>query len=666
MSDPKNPDHNESDFIDMDLETSEPKLDLGETVAAEKKSDSPAQDAEFETLFTPGDFVSHHEDSVVEADVSGAVVEEPVVSVAGGDDEGEVYDVAADYPPVSDDTFEQADDAQDADDWDEDFDDEEGIFAASSSEAKKKSSFGILLVSAAALAIVGAGGYFYLNDPDMIQRIQKNFSGEPAANSADNNVLLPSFDLNGQGDTASSGPVANTQSQPQPQQQGSADIFGGDMPPQPPVLDGAAPADMASAMPAPEPMQDQPAPLMGEGESVEGEVIGSTPPPIVPSDVVDAQPIDAPQTDAMDGMPAPEGEMASVPPEVVAPVDAAPTPAMAPVEEPVAEPVPAPAPVVAPVVAQAAPAPVAVPPSDGGKVKLVDDVSAKVPDSKALTEVADAKSPVASEPMKDQLMSEGAETEQKEEKEPVYYDSPGGSMLAALPAPSLNVKRGTNESIIIVKAPVKPKPKPKYNATRSSGKVEFETTSLDARVVAAGRALKLGRYTAAAEMYEDLYKLNPRDPRILMGRAILFQKTGDDRAASAYEELLLVDPGNADAIVNLAGLIRKEYPAVALGKLLDLRQRYPDNPAVAAQLGVAYADSGNLPDAYRYLSLAASMEPNNPLHYFNMAVIADRAHEAPKAIAMYEKALEVDAVHGTGRAIPRDKIYDRLAQLRGR
>jgi Flp pilus assembly protein TadD len=113
------------------------------------------------------------------------------------------------------------------------------------------------------------------------------------------------------------------------------------------------------------------------------------------------------------------------------------------------------------------------------------------------------------------------------------------------------------------------------------------------------------------------------------------------------------------------GLVRKEYPAVALEKLLTLKTRYPGNASILAQLGVAYADSGNLEEAARSLMQAAKMEPNNPQHYFNMGVIAERMKDRLRAIAYYEKALEVDAVYGTGRGIDRDTIYDRLARLRG-
>ncbi len=232
-----------------------------------------------------------------------------------------------------------------------------------------------------------------------------------------------------------------------------------------------------------------------------------------------------------------------------------------------------------------------------------------------------------------------------------------------MPSPSFNPKKGKNESIIIVGK----QPNTSSHSYGQTGRVSIQTTGIDSKIVAAGRALALQRYDAAKEMYDELYRLNPRDSRVLMGRAVLFQKMGDiDQATAAYEDVLKYNPDNAEAVVNLAGLIRKQYPAVALNKLLDLRQQYPDNAVVAAQLGVAYADTGNYPDAYHYLSMAASMEPNNSQHLFNMAVVAEKAGDAQKAIANYEKALEIDAVSGGGgKTISREVIYDRLTRLRG-
>lgn len=188
---------------------------------------------------------------------------------------------------------------------------------------------------------------------------------------------------------------------------------------------------------------------------------------------------------------------------------------------------------------------------------------------------------------------------------------------------------------------------------------------IDAQVVAANRALKLGHYDAAADMFDALYEKNPRDPRILMGRAVAYQNSGrSETAMKMYDELLDIDPNNADALVNMLGLLRKQYPEVALRRLINLHDKYPNNATIAAQIGVTEADQDQFDDAIRYLTMAISMEPNNAQHQFNLGVTEDRAGHKDDAVKYYQQALETDAVYGDSRSIPREKIYDRLAALR--
>jgi len=188
---------------------------------------------------------------------------------------------------------------------------------------------------------------------------------------------------------------------------------------------------------------------------------------------------------------------------------------------------------------------------------------------------------------------------------------------------------------------------------------------IEAQVVAANRALDLERYESALEMFNQLYERNPRDVRILMGRAVAQQRLGmDDVAIMSYEALLDVAPGNTDAIVNMMGLIKKQYPAVALRRLTDLRDRFPGNAGIAAQLGMTHAQLGDNQQALQSLGTASSLEPNNAQHVYNMAVVADRAGSKVLAVQYYEQSLQTDAVYGAGRSIPREKIYDRLSKLR--
>jgi hypothetical protein len=63
-----------------------------------------------------------------------------------------------------------------------------------------------------------------------------------------------------------------------------------------------------------------------------------------------------------------------------------------------------------------------------------------------------------------------------------------------------------------------------------------EDNNPESLLVAANRALKLKRYDAALEMFDNLYSRNNRDTRILMGRAIALQNIGrDDAAIMTYE-----------------------------------------------------------------------------------------------------------------------------------
>ncbi|AGH98280.1 tetratricopeptide repeat protein [Micavibrio aeruginosavorus] len=194
---------------------------------------------------------------------------------------------------------------------------------------------------------------------------------------------------------------------------------------------------------------------------------------------------------------------------------------------------------------------------------------------------------------------------------------------------------------------------------------DYGSGEQEAMVVAAGRALDLGRYESALEMYDTLYKKNKSDIRILMGRAVAQQNVGyRELAIQSYEEVLKADPKNADAVINMMGILRDEYPSVALRRLLDLKERHPANSGLMAQIGMTYAAMGQTQDAVRSLNMAASMDPRNASHLYNLAILFDRAGDSSNAMKYYEQALETDAVYGGGRSIPRDQVYDRLSTLR--
>lgn len=193
----------------------------------------------------------------------------------------------------------------------------------------------------------------------------------------------------------------------------------------------------------------------------------------------------------------------------------------------------------------------------------------------------------------------------------------------------------------------------------------YEFDSAQAGIVAAERAVKLGRYDSALTIYNNLLDEGKDTSKVLLGRAIALQKLGRvDEAVLAYETFLELQPENLEAQVNMLGLMSERFPAVSLRRLLTLFEGHKRNSGIAAQIAVVYARLNEYENAVRYLGIAAGMEPQNPLHFFNMAVIAEKTNNRDDAIRYYERALEVDTIHGTGDSIPREKVFERLSVLR--
>lgn len=427
-------------------------------------------------------------------------------------------------------------------------------------------------------------------------------------------------------------------------------------------------ADMgADAVPQPQPIVN--------------EIIDAPAPPALPQDLGEGTPADASAPVAEDLAAANTDlfmpENAEQAADTTAPADAAAPPAdvltdgdtpvvadVQPAAETVAAPEPSPATpaeVAAPAEPEALPfaAAAAQAPVQNEKVVEANDAAAP-PLPAAVAPPVEEPAPVAPEAVNDMAppaesitpLPAASSTGQAAQAAPdTYYDAgmsvPEGTLAATVGARKLNPEIEPASRYIIVEK------------TQSAGGSE-------ALLVSANRALKLGRYEAAIEMFDQLYATNKRDERILMGRAVAYQKAGrDETALMTYEELLAINPNNADALVNMLGLLRSQYPEVALRRLKELQGKYPENAGIAAQIGITEADRGNHADAVRYLQIAASLEPKNAQHLFNMAVIQDRAGSREDAIRFYEQALETDTVYAGGRSLPRKNIYDRLSVLRG-
>lgn len=215
-------------------------------------------------------------------------------------------------------------------------------------------------------------------------------------------------------------------------------------------------------------------------------------------------------------------------------------------------------------------------------------------------------------------------------------------------------------SLPVEEAMIRPLPKQYLTV-----KKEKSAESIDSRLATARRALNDGRTPAALQFFNDLRNEYPSDTRVLMGRAVTLQRLGQNaEALQGYEDVLVNDPKNLDALTNMLGLIKQQNPQLALEKLQDLRNLYPYSADITTQLAVAYGQTGNLNEALRYITLAEALKPESAYVQYNKAVLYDRLGRGAEAADMYRQLIRRAADGTLDQNLPIESIKKRLAVIR--
>jgi tetratricopeptide (TPR) repeat protein len=230
-------------------------------------------------------------------------------------------------------------------------------------------------------------------------------------------------------------------------------------------------------------------------------------------------------------------------------------------------------------------------------------------------------------------------------------------------APPVKGTKGTGlrvTDILSQPADIRPLPE-KYLIVKK----DRDADAADARLTAGRVALLRGHYQAALEIFDELYKKNPADMRVAMGRAVAFQRLGQaDDALAAYQAALVNDPGNVEALTNMLGLIKTQDPNTALVQLQQLRNQYPANADVTAQLGMVYGVAGDYENALKYLDMADALKPGNSIVLYNKAVVYDRMGKSLEAADIYRQIILLAGDGSLDQGFPIEAVKKRLAVLR--
>ena len=401
-----------------------------------------------------------------------------------------------DYLEVSDDF----DSEMDVIDNDFNEEDEDGIFAPEPNKAKKKHSIKLMLLLVL-LAVVAGGGYFFTTLSSAPDNIVSPPLPDQAANTLPG-VPQPVSDFADNGN-----PNPQTDQPPAPQ----ADIILDQNAGSPEALPQLPDTNQDSAGVSEANANNIDAPHISDEQTkqdVSTEVPPSTEMPSIPPVPEQAPVAEQKLTDVPSTPPTP----AITPPDVAANgnQDLAPQiPPQTPLE--------------------AAKNPITPPQPDAS--------SLAAPSKKPVAETTTAETPL---PVAAKAEKEAPKP--KENSDNFYFDAPKGKALLDIPPPSIDPMREPGESIIIVRKPGQKNVAAKKTSTPDSNVIvekSEDNQAIESRLVNANRASGLGMNDSALEFYNDLYRKNSRDPRILMGRAVTLQKLGENQKAIEYLEQAL-------------------------------------------------------------------------------------------------------------------------------
>jgi len=116
-----------------------------------------------------------------------------------------------------------------------------------------------------------------------------------------------------------------------------------------------------------------------------------------------------------------------------------------------------------------------------------------------------------------------------------------------------------------------------------------------------------------------------------------------EEAKSAFEEVLLDDPRNAEALFNLGmcftELGEPQRAITALSKSIDYN---PEHSNSYVALGYAYDKLGDEEAAIKHLLLALSLDPDNPYAMRNLGGVFGKSGEMKEALSYLQKAYEIN------------------------
>ena len=177
------------------------------------------------------------------------------------------------------------------------------------------------------------------------------------------------------------------------------------------------------------------------------------------------------------------------------------------------------------------------------------------------------------------------------------------------------------------------------------------------------QALSEGRLDDAKRNYQEVVSKRPHERDALFGLAVIaHRQQRTEQATELYRQVLREDSGNATATAALVNLSVQVDPVAAESRLKQLLDQKPTSPELHHALGSVLARQKRWGEAQQEFFRAFTLEPENALFAYNLAVALDRLRQPAAALPYYEKSAQ--SVKPGDAAIDRDTIQRRVEELR--
>ena len=145
--------------------------------------------------------------------------------------------------------------------------------------------------------------------------------------------------------------------------------------------------------------------------------------------------------------------------------------------------------------------------------------------------------------------------------------------------------------------------------------------------------------------YRRILKIDPGNDKVFNNLIYMLDHTNNvDYKIGIYRELLNYAPRRYDLnykLGNLYGRVKNNLP-MALKYLTIAASVKPDNKEVCKDLGVAYGMAGNFKESLNWLLKAVELDPNDAKTYLNIAITYQHLGDNQKASQYIQKAKQLD------------------------